>query len=496
MCSRARDKTSEFPIELFCARSVLSSAALRRRFCTCVERWLRFTVCWFPIAVLMVRKIKKTARLSYEGKITWLTFVAVAPAMIVALALLWFGDHTPKLQWTLTILIVGCVASVIWSTHDHAARPLQTLSNLLAALREGDYSIRARGARADSALGEVLLEVNSLGETLRQQRLGAFEAAAVVGTIMSEIDVAIFTFDPERCLRLINRAGETLLGRAMDKLLGKTARELGLDACFNGDDGEPLTLSFPGGSGRWGIGRSTFREQGLPHELLVLTDLSRTLREEERRAWQRLVRVLGHEMNNSLAPIKSLAASLESLLRRDPLPLDWKEDARAGLDSIASRADSLGRFLRAYTRLTKLPPPQKQDVDVRSLVQRVVDLEPRLKVQVMPSPQKMIRADAAQIEQALINLVHNAVDAALETHGTVAIGWREKESCVEIFVRDQGPGILNPANLFVPFFTTKPDGSGIGLPLSRQIAEAHGGSLILVNRENGRGAEALLRLPR
>jgi two-component system, NtrC family, nitrogen regulation sensor histidine kinase NtrY len=226
-----------------------------------------------------------------------------------------------------------------------------------------------------------------------------------------------------------------------------------------------------------------------------LTDLSRTLREEERRAWQRLVRVLGHEMNNSLAPIKSLAASLESLLRRDPLPPDWKDDASAGLNSIASRADSLSRFLQAYTRLTKLPPPQKQDVDLGKLVQRVVDLEPRLNVKVIPGPQTAIRADAAQIEQALINLVHNAVDAALETHGNVVIGWREKEDAVEIFVQDEGPGIMNPANLFVPFFTTKPDGSGIGLPLSRQIAEAHGGSLALMNRESGKGAEALLRLP-
>jgi two-component system nitrogen regulation sensor histidine kinase NtrY len=259
-----------------------------------------------PIAVLMARKTKRPARLSYEGKITWLTFVAVAPAVISALGLLWFGDHTPKVQWTLTILIVGCMAAFLLSTREHAVRPLQTLSNLLAALREGDYSIRARGAREDSALGEVLLEVNSLGETLRQQRLGAFEATALLRTIMSEIDVAIFTFDPERRLRLINRAGETLLARPMDKLLGKTAQELGLQVCFNADDDEPLTLSFPGGSGRWGIGRSTFREQGLPHDLLVLTDLSRTLREEERRAWQRLVRVLGHEMNNSLAPINEL----------------------------------------------------------------------------------------------------------------------------------------------------------------------------------------------
>src|SRR5213593_4274100 len=439
---------------------------------------------------------KSRYRLSPEGKLTWLSFGAAAPAIVVALALLWFGDYSAKVQWTLTILILACFLVFISSAREHIVHPLQTMSNLLAALREGDYSIRARGASGDNALGEVLLEINSLGETLRVQRLGAFEATALLRTIMGEIDVAVFTFDPERRLRLVNRAGETLLGQPMDKFLGKSAKDLGLDVCYNVDQDEPVTLSFPGGSGRWGIRRSTFREKGLPHELLVLTDLSRTLREEERRAWQRLVRVLGHEMNNSLAPIKSLAASLESLLRRDPPPADWKDDARTGLSSIASRADSLSRFLQAYTRLTKLPPPQKQDVDLARLVQRVVDLEPRLKVQILPGPKTVIRADAAQIEQALINLVHNAVDAALETHGNVTLGWREKGNCVEVLVEDDGPGIMNPANLFVPFFTTKPDGSGIGLPLSRQIAEAHGGSLVLANREAGQGVQALLRLPR
>src|SRR5437867_6309478 len=444
----------------------------------------------------MALKTKDPHRFSYEGKITWLTVAAALPAIVLALALLWLGDYSAKVQWTLTILIVGCFAVFISSTREPTIRPLQTMSNLLAALREGDYSIRARGAGGGNALGEVLLEINSLGETLRLQRLGAFEATALLRTIMSEIDVAVFTFDPKRRLRLVNRAGETLLGQPIDKLLGKTANELALDRCLETNEDEPLTLNFAGGSGRWGVRRSTFREEGLPHELLVLTDLSRTLREEERRAWQRLVRVLGHEMNNSLAPIKSLAASLESLLQREPLPPDWKDDAGAGLNSIASRADSLSRFMQAYTRLTKLPPPQKQDVDLVSLVQRVVDLEPRLKVQVVSGPKTMIRADAAQIEQALINLVHNAVDAALETHGNVAIGWHDKESCIEIFVQDEGQGIMNPANLFVPFFTTKPEGSGIGLPLSRQIAEAHSGSLVLTNRETGQGAEALLRLPR
>jgi two-component system nitrogen regulation sensor histidine kinase NtrY len=444
----------------------------------------------------MTKRGKRRRKWSYEGRLTWLTAAAAAPAIVVALAMLWFGDHSAKVQWTLTLIIGGFGFAFILSSREHVIRPLQTMTNLLAALREGDYSIRARGAREDDALGEALLEVNALGETLRLQRLGAFEATALLRTVMTEIDVAVFTFDPERRLRLVNRAGENLLGQPMDKLLGRRASDLGLAAALEANVDAPLTLNFPGGSGRWGVRRSTFRERGLPHELIVLTDLSRTLREEERNAWQRLVRVIGHEMNNSLAPIKSIAGSLENLIRRDPPPPDWQDDARSGLNVIASRAESLSSFMQAYARLARLPPPQKEKFDLSELVRRVAALETRLAVQVLPSPEITIVADAAQIEQLLINILHNAVDASLEMNGGVAVGWREAGDCVEVFVQDEGPGVMNPTNLFVPFFTTKPGGSGIGLALSRQIAEAHGGSLTLEKRRGRQGSEALLRLPR
>lgn len=439
---------------------------------------------------------KSRQRITHEGRITALIIGAVAPSAIVALALLWFGDYSAKVQWTLVIFLVGCGLGCVFSARERIVRPLQTMTNLLAALREGDYSIRARGARFDDALGEVLLEINALGETLRTQRLGAFEATALLRTIMAEIDVVIFTFDPERRLRLVNRAGENLLGRSIDKLLGRKASELNLEIVCDADEDTPLTLTFPGGSGRWGVRKSSFRERGLPHELIVLTDLSKTLREEERNAWQRIVRVLGHELNNSLAPIKSIAGSLETLLRRDPPPRDWKDDAQSGLNVIATRAESLSRFMQAYARLARLPAPQKEPLKLTEIIGRVAGLETRLAVRIAKGPEVVINADAAQIEQLLINIVYNAVDASLETGGGVTIGWREISECAEVYVQDEGHGIMNPTNLFVPFFTTKPGGSGIGLALSRQIAEAHGGSLSLGNRVGHAGCEALLRLPK
>ena len=413
----------------------------------------------------------------------------------VAVILLWTGGYSSKTQWTLTVLMVLAWLSFAFSAQNRVIFPMRTLSNLLAALREGDFSIRARGANRPDVLGEVLREVNALGETLRQQRLGALEATALLRKVMEEIDVAVFAFDGLGLLRLVNRAGERILNQPAEAILGCTAAELGISESLEGETPRIVQIAFPGKSGRWEIHRGSFREGGLPHQLLVISDLSRALREEERQAWQRLIRVLGHELNNSLAPIKSVAENLGSILGRKDRAADWQEDMRAGLNVIAARTDGLARFMNAYARLAKLPPPAFQTVEVGTWIRRVVGLEPRLQIQLEAGPEVKIQADPDQLEQLLINLLHNAVDAALETGGGVRVGWERRDGYVEVWVEDDGPGIPNSANLFVPFFTTKPSGSGIGLVLSRQIAEAHGGSLLLENRPSHRGAEARLRLP-
>ena len=381
---------------------------------------------------------------------------------------------------------------------NRVVRPLQTLSNILAAIREGDYSIRGRRAASGDALGEVMLEVNDLGATLRGQRLGAMEATALLRTVISEIDSAIFAFDPSQQLRLVNRAGERLLAQPAALLLGRTSEELGLADCLDGhDDRAPgaTQMVFPGGAGRWEIRRGTFREGGMQHQLLVLTDLSQTLREEERSAWQRLLRVLGHELNNSLAPIKSVAGSLADLIERDTRPADWRDDMHRGLEVISSRADSLARFIESYSKLARLPPPRFERLRIGELVKRVAALETRLPVRVSDGPDIAVRADSAQLEQLLINLIRNAVDASLENQGGVEVEWTRQNGKVIVSVKDEGLGLANTTNLFVPFFTTKATGSGIGLVLSRQIAESHGGNVTLENRRDVTGCEAKLILP-
>jgi two-component system nitrogen regulation sensor histidine kinase NtrY len=441
--------------------------------------------------------------LTYERRIQLLALAAGFPGSAIALILIWTGNFSSGAAWTLTLLIVSFWLGFAVSLQNRVAFSLQTLSNLLAALREEDFSIRARGAGREDAMGEVMLEVNALSETLREQRLGAMEATALLRTVMEEIDLAIFAFDNSARLRLVNRAGERLLGRPEEQLLGFTAEGLGLAACLEGDNARTMELDFPGGSGRWGMRRGSFRQGGLPHQLVVLSDLSRTLRDEERKAWQRLIRVLGHELNNSLAPIQSVAQGLESGLQSALKSPDAGgestatilDDLRQGLGIIRSRTEALGRFMSAYARLARLPQPKHAPVVVGDWIQRTAKLEMRLKVVVEEGPPIAISADADQLEQLLINLIRNAVDASLETGGCVHVGWAKEGSHLDVWVLDEGPGLPNTSNLFVPFFTTKPGGSGIGLVLSRQIAEAHGGELSLRNRLQSRGCEALLRLP-
>jgi two-component system, NtrC family, nitrogen regulation sensor histidine kinase NtrY len=431
----------------------------------------------------------------FEARFLGLAFLVGLPTLLLTVILVWTGEHTSETRWTITVLAVICWLGGAFYLRSYLIYPLHTLSNLLSAIREEDYSLRARGARTDDSMGEVMFEVNALGEMLRGRRLSALEATALLRKVMEEIDVAVFSFDGKQRLRLVNRAGERLLGQPSERILGETAQELGLADCLDGEPARTVTISFAGGAGRWAMRRNTFRESGMPHELLVLTDLNRPLREEEREAWQRLIRVLGHELNNSLAPIKSMAGTLETMLERSPRPADWEDDLRRGLAVIESRAAALSRFMEAYSRLARLPSPKLQPVEAGTLVRRIVGLETRAPIALVPGPELTVRADADQLEQLLINLVRNAVDAALETGGGVSVQWTRRGDHVEVCIQDEGPGLANTSNLFVPFFTTKPRGSGIGLVLSRQIAEAHGGSLTLENRRDHRGCEARLRLP-
>jgi two-component system nitrogen regulation sensor histidine kinase NtrY len=457
---------------------------------------------------------RKRVRLLYEHRVNLYCFLVALPGLVVSITLVWMQS------WSLeSRLALIAVELFVWwilalALQEQTTRPLQTLSNVIGALREEDYSFRARNAVAEDALGELSLEVNALADMLSDEKIRTIEATALLQRVVDEIDAPLFAFDPASVLRLVNPAGEHLLRQSQARMLGRSAADLKLQKCLEAENESLVELDLKDSQARWLLRRSSFRQNGVPHTLVVLSDVSRALREEERRAWQRLIRVLGHELSNSLAPIKSIAGSLNSRVSSTEMDNDVRHDLQHGLEIIEARSASLHRFLEAYRRLAQMPAPVLRDVDLPKLVARVAGLETRIKVCVQAGPGVVFIADPDQLEQMLINLVRNAADAVLEMPADpakqcnqpptvcadgdrkVRVGWDLSELDVNLFVEDNGPGLLNPANVFTPFYTTKPSGSGVGLVLSRQIAEAHGGRIEISNRNGERGCLVKVVLPR
>jgi two-component system, NtrC family, nitrogen regulation sensor histidine kinase NtrY len=456
-------------------------------------------------------RLQTPRRKSYEKRITWFALLLTAPGLLLSGVLIWLEPWALGSKLLLLVAEILACSLIGASLRDHVMRPLQTLTNVVGALREEDYSFRAGIATRDDALGELSLEVNALADLLAQHRTGTIEASALLQRVVEEVDIPIFAFDPAGKLRLVSSAGEKLLQSSSAQLLGREASQVGLQSALTCENETLVNLHFTSDA-RWFVRRSSFRQQGIPHTLIVLSDVSRALREEERRAWQRLIRVIGHELNNSLAPIKSIAGSLSSRIRETKMEPEQSEDFERGLEIIETRAASLSRFLQAYRQLAQMPSPVLRECPVAALVKRVAALETRAAVTVIPGGNVTLMADSDQLEQMLINLLRNAAEAALESVDAredsnhlrslgegcapqISLAWEIIEKDLVLTIEDNGPGLMNPANVFVPFYTTKPQGSGIGLVLSRQICEAHGGRLELANSAIGRGCVVKVILP-
>ena len=397
--------------------------------------------------------------------------------------------------WALAIYAVATAGLLAWRRLA-LTRRVRTFASVVAAFREGDFSVRPRIHGVAGPMREALEELSALGDTLRSHRLGEIEAWNLLRKVLAEIDVVVLAFTRDGRVRLANDAAARALRQTSSTLSGREAASLGLEELLAGEAPRVLKGSRALGGGPWELRRGSFQLAGETHALVVLSDVSGALREQERESWKRLIRVIGHEINNSLAPIQSISESLQKALARSPRAEGLDEDIASGLSIVGRRADSLGRFMSAYASLARLPPPKLAPLGVGEWVSRVAKLEQRLAVMIEGGPDLVVRGDADQLDQLLINLVKNAVEATLESGGSVVtVGWSRSDRALEVVVRDEGPGISDTANLFVPFFTTKSGGSGIGLALSRQIAEAHGGDVTLASRRDGDGSEARVRIP-
>ncbi|HSM87896.1 MAG TPA: ATP-binding protein [Candidatus Limnocylindrales bacterium] len=421
------------------------------------------------------------------------------PATVACLVLLWSHSYSLDHKLEGTVLLVCVWVGLAVSARDKVVYSLRVVSNLITALKEEDFSFHAITAVQGDALGDLAIEINQLARALEDERLATLEAANLLRKVMTEAGAVVFVFSPDGRIRLVNRAGADYLGLREHHVLNRTAAELNITNLFDGPPSETISRPSSGIQRRWIVRRTHFRQHGVPHRLVILSEASEALRSEERIAWQRIIRVLGHEINNSLAPIRSIAHTLSRMTSARALPPETVDNLRHGLDVIADRADSLSRFLKSYTRLAKLPAPARRATDLRAVIERVARLESRLPVAITASPDACVFVDPDQLEQALINLIQNAVESVLlkgvAAADAVAVSWTVKLTDLHVWILDRGVGLSDTDNLFVPFFTTKEKGSGIGLLLSRQITEAHGGHLRIENRMDGGGCEVEIRIP-
>lgn len=431
------------------------------------------------------------SRLSFEGKLGLAALAAgLAPSLLCVVLLVVYGasGYAVGIASIVLVIVVGyCVAYI----HQRTAFQLRSISNLLEAMVQGDYSMRGR-AGADGNLDELIGTINRLANRLSEQKLETRESQLLLELVIAQLDIAILTVDDTDRVALANPAACRLFDAGGD-LVGRNAHDFGLVVPPDGEASGGVELSLGGGKGKFYAFAESFIANQRRQRLVFITDIQTILRDEERRAWQSLIRVLGHEINNSLSPITSISDTLIRICGRG---IDDAGSARLteGLAVIRERSQALSDFIGRYRLLTKLPTPNRTPTSLRKTVERIAPLFERADIRLTNPVDVFAYVDPEQFEQVLVNLLKNAVEASADG-GEIELDWRLERGRLRVAVRDQGCGVADTENLFVPYYSTKQHGSGIGLFLSRQIAFNHAGELQLRNRADRQGAEAILWLP-
>lgn len=436
--------------------------------------------------------------MSFENRLSLLALAGGLPSLAgIAIATL----YLPLSPYPKALLLVLLTAALIGSAvvvRNRIRFHLMTLLNLAEAVRRGEYTLRGSHAKRSDVLGTLFASFNSTAEALQLQRKEMQETRHLLNKVLAEVEVAIFAFDKSLKLRLANAMGLRLLALDEREALGRTSQALGLDFLLTGNGApcDTFEYDFPGASGKWRLQRSQHLEDGHPCELLFIVDLHATLRAEELGVWKRLIQVLSHEVNNSITPISSLSATVQTLLVPAPLERESRDEINEALELIAQRSQHLHQFVGRYAKLARLPPPSRMLTNISPLLSQLPSLSNDANITLdLPVDPVFVYCDSTQIDLVLINLIKNAREAMCG-NGTTLVRCRAEKKFWQLEIQDEGEGVINPDNLFVPFYTTKKNGNGIGLVLSRQIAEAHGGRLRLRNRTDRSGCIAELRLPR
>ena len=443
---------------------------------------------------------KSSANISLERRFSWLIIATLLPTLVLFIAM-GIGFDLNLLSWsTVGLLLVIIYTCLVIALYRLVITPFYSLTSLTEALKMEDYSLRAKSPFNQGIVAKLFNELSSLSQSLQINKSRYDQQMFLLYGLIEQLESPVLILDNKDQLQHANPAVSQLFSVPWQTLKQSPATKLGLvkeNAFWRFNEGNPLNMDK-----KWQIKQSEFKENNNNYQLLMLNNISQELQKNEQQAWQNIIRILNHEVRNSLTPISALSQNLLEMPDLSP------EQCQQAIKIIDSRSNNLLAFIDSYSDLAKLPQPTLQEFDLAELLQGIASLVQQVTIN-LSSP-LIITADKGQIEQVLLNLIKNAKEAQLskgninkgpEPNKDIEVQIFTTEQQVIIKVLDQGCGIANSANLFVPFYTTKETGSGIGLALSRQILSNHQGELRLTNRTdlanatNKKGAVATIILP-
>ncbi|MCJ8320250.1 MAG: ATP-binding protein [Colwellia sp.] len=432
------------------------------------------------------------------------------PCLLITFLSLVLADVSGYLIAFLLIVLSLVSTYVVVASKQRSEHQLRTLSNIVEAMIQGDYTLKGR-LQANQALQELLDYINKLSENLSRHKIEAKESRLLLEKIMEQMDAMVFAVNDKGFIVMANLSAQRLLLNiepSSENFNQQQHHQVKLIDLVLGEEILKATtgiINFNQGqlSGEHLLTTESFISEGKQHQLYLITNAERLLMEKERNAWQSLLRVLSHEMNNSLTPITAISQSMQQKLQqkmKDGEVIENTESLVQGIGIIHERSQSLTAFIASYSQLTHLPQPIKNQIELKPLLTKTTQLFPKCSFEISASirlgdfESYTIEVDSNQFEQVLINLFKNAVEAMEHLNDkAIQVECLIADNCLKIKIKDQGQGIANINNLFVPFYSTKPLGSGIGLTLSRQILFNHGGTIKLFNQDVG--AQAIISLP-